>query len=180
LSAHADSNVIVAAIAEQLRGVGQFCHDPDSVPLVWSAGIVCAEHSPARIIPHCGQVSENSSKPARSEHWGVFHEDVARSHLANDSHHVVPHSASLSVNSGAFSGCADVLAGKPSRYHVNTSAPRSAVKGANVIPNRERRENAFILSGDKNACGVGFPLDGANCAPSEEVPAKYSATSARE
>ena len=52
----------------------------------------CAQHSPARIIPQRGQVSENSSKPARSEDWGVFHEDEARSHLANDARHVRPHS----------------------------------------------------------------------------------------
>jgi hypothetical protein len=68
------------------------------------------------------------------------------------------------------------LAGKPSRNHVNTSSPRSSVKVANVIPDRERRENAVILSGGKNASGVGFPFDGADCSPSKEFPAEYSAT----
>lgn len=51
---------------------------------------------------------------------------------------------------------------------------------ANVIPNRERREKAFILSGDKNACGVGFPLNGADGGPAEELAPKYAATSACE
>jgi hypothetical protein len=55
-----------------------------------------------------------------------------------------------------------------------------SVKGANVIPNRERREKAVILSGDEYACGIGFPLDGANGSPSEQVSAKNSATSACE
>jgi hypothetical protein len=64
------------------------------------------------------------------------------------------------------------LAGKPSRYHVNKSAPRLSVKGLNVIPNRERREKAFILSAGKYSGGVGFPFDGADGSPSEEVPAK--------
>ena len=48
------------------RGVGQ---NPDPVPPVRSAGMVRAQHSPPRIIPHLGQVSENSSKPPKSEHW---------------------------------------------------------------------------------------------------------------
>jgi hypothetical protein len=86
----------------------------------------------------------------------------------------------LSVNARAFSGDADVLAGKPARNHVNNSAPRSSVKGANVIPNREGREKAVILSGDKYACGVWVALNGANRSPSEQFAAQYSATSARE
>jgi hypothetical protein len=141
---------------------------------------ICSQHSPSRIIPHFGQVSENSSKPARSEHWRVFHEDVAGCHFANDPGHFHPHSRSLSVDSSAFSGATDVLAGKAARNHVNTSSPRLSVKGANVVPDRERRENAVILSGGKNASGVWFPFDGADCSPSKEFPAKYSATSACE
>jgi hypothetical protein len=79
-----------------------------------------------------------------------------------------------------FSGSADILTGKSARYDVNKAAPRAAVKGANVIPNRERRENAVILSGGKYACGVGFALDGADGAPAEQVSTEYATTSARE
>jgi hypothetical protein len=93
---------------------------------------------------------------------------------------VTPHAAALAVDAGAFSGCADVLARKSARNDVNNAAPRSSVKGLNVIPNRERRENAVILSGGKNASWVGFPLDGADGSPSKQVSAKYSATSACE
>jgi hypothetical protein len=55
-----------------------------------------------------------------------------------------------------------------------------SVKGLYVIPNRERREKAVILSGAQYACWVGFPLDSADCSPSKEVSPKYSSTSARE
>ena len=88
-------------------GVG---HNPDSIPSVRGANVVRSQHSPFRIIPHRGQVSENSSKPARSEHWGVFHEDESGSYFANDPGHVVPHSRPCAVDSGAFACCADVLA----------------------------------------------------------------------
>jgi len=86
----------------------------------------------------------------------------------------------LSGDSCSLSSKADVLARESSRYHVNNAAPWSSVKGANVIPNREGREKAVILSCDKNACGVWLSLNGANGAPSDKLPAKYSATSARE
>jgi hypothetical protein len=72
------------------------------------------------------------------------------------------------------------LAWKSARYDVNNAAPRSAVKGLNVIPNRESRENPVILSGDKYASWVMPPLDCADGSPSEQMPTEDSSTSARE
>ena len=65
---------------------------------------------------------------------------------------------------------------KTPRYHVNKSAPRSSVKGLNVIPNRERREKAFILPSGKYSGGIWFPFDGADGSPSEELTAKDAAS----
>jgi hypothetical protein len=176
-----------AAIAEQLLGVGQRSNDPDSISEVVCArrsvisdGVGCSQHSPSRIIPHRGQVPENSVEPSLSKERGVFHEDVEGSNVANDSCHVVPHSAALSVDSSALSGTTNILARESSRNHVNTASPWSSVKGSHVIPNRERRENAVILSGDKYACGVGLPLNATDGLPSEQFAAEYAATSACE
>jgi hypothetical protein len=141
---------------------------------------VSSEHSPSRIEPHAGQVCENSVESPSSEHWRVLHEHEARSHFANDAGHFHPQSAALAVESIASAGDADVLTGKPARYHVNNAAPRPSVKGANVIPNRERRENAVILSLGKYARGVGLALDGADDSPSKQVAAENAATSACE
>ena len=131
-----------------------------------------SEHSPFRIVPHLGQVSEYNSKSPRSEYWAVLHEDVSRSYLANDPRHVLPHPAPFPCDPCASSGTADVLAREASRYHVNKSAPRGSVKGLNVIPNRERREKAFILSGGKYSSWVGFKFDGADAFPSEQLSSK--------
>jgi hypothetical protein len=147
---------------------------------VRSTGIVRSEHAPFRIVPHRGQVTEHSIKSSKSEGWRVFHEDESRSNLANDPRHVSPHAGSLSVDSSAFACDADVLARESSRHHVNTASPWSSVKGLHVIPNRERREKSVILPCDEYACGVGVPLDGAHGSPSEQVPAEYASTSARE
>jgi hypothetical protein len=72
------------------------------------------------------------------------------------------------------------LARKAARYDINNSSPRSAVKGLNVIPDREGREKAVILSGGKYASCVGFPFDCADGSPSEQLSGKYSAASACE
>jgi hypothetical protein len=176
-SAHADSGVIVAAIALQLLGVG---HNPDSVSLVWRTNGCCRYDTPSRIKPHRGQVPENSIESSRSEHWGVFHIDISGFHFANDSRHVTPHSRSGSFDASASSSGRNVLTGKSSRYDINTSCPRFSVKGLNVIPNRERRENSVILSREQYACCVGFPLNGTDSAPSKQVSPEYSSTSACE
>jgi hypothetical protein len=89
---------------------------------------------------------------------------------------VLPHPAAFSGDACSLSGTADVLAWEAARYHVNKAAPWSSVKGLNVIPNRERREKAFILSGGKYSSGVWFPLDCTDGFPSEELAAKDAAS----
>jgi len=158
-------------------GVG---HNPDSLAKVGRADIGSSQHSPSRIKPQGGQVAENNSESARSENWRVFHERIAGSYFTDDSRHFQPEAGSLAVDAGALAGGADVLAGKAARYHVNKSAPWPSVKGAHVIPNRERREKAIILAGAQYACGIGVVFDGADGAPAEEVAAEYAATSPSE
>ncbi len=156
------------------------CHQPEPVPLMRRPNIGSSQHCPPAVIPERGQVTEDSPKSSSKEGWTVLHEDVAGSNLANDARHVPPHPAALSVDSCTPPRHADVLAGKAARYDVNTAAPRSSVKGLNVIPDREGREKAVILSGGKNASCVGFPLNGADGSPSEQMASEYAATSACE
>jgi hypothetical protein len=99
-SFQADSGVIVAAIALQLRGVG---HKPEPVSLVRRSNIGSSHNSPPRVIPERGKVSKDSGKSSMNEHWAVLHEDVAGSYFANHPRHVLPHSAAFSINSGPFS-----------------------------------------------------------------------------
>jgi len=145
-----------------------------------SDGVLRAQHSPFRIVPHRGQVAEYGSKPPPSKRWGVLHEHVAGSYCANDPSHFRPKPGSFASDSCALAGDADVLAGKAARYHVNTASPRPSVKGANVIPNRERREKAVILSGGKYAGAVGVDFDGADGSPPEQDASEYASTSACE
>ena len=158
-------------------GVG---HHPKAVTLVRSSDVACSEHHPLRIVPERGKVFEDDAEPPVDEERAVLDEDVARHDFADDSGHLTPEAASLAVDACAAASGRDVLTGKSSRYDVNTASPWSAVKGANVIPYRERRERAFILSGDEYPCGIGVELDGAHGTPPKKDAGKYASTSARE
>jgi hypothetical protein len=155
-------------------------HKPEAVPLVERTDISSSQHCPSAVIPESGQVTEDDSEPPSNESWAVLHEDEAGSNLANDARHFRPEAGTLTTDAGPFARNADVLAWEAARNHVNTSAPRVSVKGPNVIPNREGREKSVVLPGGKNACCVGFSLDGADRSPSEELAAEYASTSARE
>jgi hypothetical protein len=156
-------------------GVG---HKPESVALMRRSNVGSSQHCPSTVIPERGQVTEYDSESASNECWTVFHEDVSGSNLANDPRHVSPHTGSLATDSCAFPGNADVLARKAARYDVNNSAPRSAVKGLNVIPYREGRKKAVILSGGKYASWVWLPFDCADSSPSEQLSPSFSPASA--
>jgi hypothetical protein len=140
----------------------------------------CSQHSPSRIKPHRGQITEDCGQSSVRECWRVFHEHVSRSNFANDSAHFAPQPTSLSIETLAGSGNADVLARKSTRYHINKSTPGSPIKGSDIIPNWKRLKHSVVLSRQQYVSGVLVSLNGANTAPSREDAAKYSSTSARE
>ena len=108
--------------------------------------MVSAEHSPSRIHPHLGQVSENSAKPPRSEHWRVFHVRELWSYFVNDPGHFHPEAGSLAVDSCAFSSGANVLAREPAADDIDVSAPPIPVEGSHVVPYWERVEDSVALA----------------------------------
>jgi hypothetical protein len=118
-------------------GVGS--KDPDSLASVWRPGVGSSQHTPFRIIPQRGQVSENDSKPPRSEHWAVLHKRESRSYLANDAGHVSPHSRPFAVNPCALARCGYVLTRETAAHDIDATAPRQSIERLNVIPDRESR-----------------------------------------
>jgi hypothetical protein len=143
-------------------------------------GVGSRYNAPSRIVPQRGKVANDSDPSPNSEHWRVFHEDEARLYLANNSPHFAPESAFLAFDPSPFSGAGDVRAGKAARNDVNNSSPRAAVKGFHVRPNGERLKTSIVLSLRQNGRGVGITFNGADGAPSEQVPPEYAATSACE
>jgi hypothetical protein len=101
-------------------------------------------------------------------------------YFADDSRHVLPHTASLAFDSGTFSCGGDVLTREASRHHINTASPWLSVEGLYVIPDREGFETSVVLSGDQNVPCVGIPFDGADGSPPEEFSPENTASSACE
>ena len=155
-------------------------NNPQPLSLMGSAAGVRAQHSPRRIKPQRGQVTEDDLQPSANKSWGVLHEDVSRLHLANDPRHLSPEPAALAVDTCAFARDGYVLAGKPARNHVNNASPGSPIKGADVIPYGEGREAAVVLARAEDGLRVGVALDGADAAPAEQVSTKDAAASACE
>ena len=88
-----------------MRGVG---HNPDPLASVRRSNIVRSQHTPPRIIPQRGKVTEDHGKSSGNKERAVFHEDVARSYLTDDSRHLAPEAAVLAVDPGTFARAADV------------------------------------------------------------------------
>jgi hypothetical protein len=140
----------------------------------------CSQHTPSRIEPQRGQVSENGSKPPSNESWGVFHEDVARSNLANDPSKLTPEPRSGPSDPCPFAGNADVLAWETTRDDIHTSSPGLPVEGTHVVPDREGLQAAVVLAGLEHLAGVVVGLNGADGSPSQQVASENAASMACE
>jgi len=114
-------------------GVG---NNPHSGSLVWKAKVASPYAAPPSIIPDVGQVPENSVKPSSQERSGVFHENEARSYLANKTEVLGPKAAALAINADLSTCARDVLAREPSADDVNGNSIGSKAfcgKGSDVI-----------------------------------------------
>jgi len=108
----------------------------------------------------------------------VFGKDVPGSDICHDSTHFRP-----KIIGCVFSRCgvAVSLARKSSSDDINNAAPRSAVKGTNVIPYREWGSKAsIILSLCKSASAVPIQLDSADGSESKHLRGKQASTNTRE
>lgn len=171
-----DNSLIDVVGVGSIPVVGSVRKNPDAVSLVRSSDIGSSEHTPRRIKPHAGKVSENDIEPARSEVRAVFDEDKLRRNLFDDSRELSPEPRLLPFEAGAITSARDVLTGEPSADDVDEPAPRLAVESDNVIPDREGREETIALSGEQNAAAIGINFDSADGHVTEEAPAQEPTT----
>jgi hypothetical protein len=81
----------VPSFQSRVVGVG-IREEPDAITAVMGADGCSRNAIPFRVIPARGQVREDDVEPAAPERRDVFHEDVARSKLANDAGELEPES----------------------------------------------------------------------------------------
>ena len=91
------------------------------------------------------------------EAWDVFQEDVARSHVANDSHNAAP-DPSFVVDAFLASGLRPRLARESRNDAIHDSTPRLAVEASNISPDRRVIQATIFHTRDQDCCRKGFSL----------------------
>jgi hypothetical protein len=156
--------------------VGVGSNDPHAVASVRRTDVPSSKHSPRRIKPQVGKPSDDAIQSASAQIRGVFREHIRRLNLANDSEHLKPQARAVAVQSCASPCAGYVLAGEASADDVDSSTPRSAVEGPDVIPDRERIEVSVSLPLRQHSLTVRFELDGTDGSPPKQPGGKQSAS----
>jgi hypothetical protein len=79
----------VGATPMQASAVGVGQH-PNPVAFVRGACVMRSQHSPPRMKPQRGKVTEDHGKSSPYKHRAVFHPNEARSYLTDNSRHLCP------------------------------------------------------------------------------------------
>jgi len=137
----------------------------------------CRKHTPSRIKPQRGQVSENSTKvSASNERWHVLQQCVAWSYFAKYSCGCRPHVSFVGC-SPSLTGATERLARKPGGNDIDSTAPLMPAEGSHVVPDRKLFEAAVSLSLEQDPLTVVVDLDRADGAPAEQSTAEQSPAS---
>ena len=90
--------------------------------------------------------------------FDVLGEDDAGSHFADDPLDLGPQVAGIGLPA-ALSGEAEGLAGITGREDMNAAAPRSAVEGSQIVPDRRAIQGLVFHPCHESGRSMGFPLD---------------------
>ena len=150
-------------VPEQARGVGQLVpladrEDEEPLALVGRADFRRREEACRKAVAHadqsCGDFGE-----AEAEMMGdILEEDEGRFDLADDAGDMRPEVARV-VGAPAFARDGERLARIARSDDVHRAAPRTAVEGGNVVPERRAIQGRVFHPRHESGCGVGFPFD---------------------
>ena len=112
-------------------------HNPEALPQVWGPAFGRRKHSPFRIEPRRGQVTEDGSEVSGSNQtWDVLQKRPFRSYFTKYSDGVWPHVPGV-VLSFLLSLTTERLTRKAGGNDIDLSAPRGSFEGPHVVPYRE-------------------------------------------
>lgn len=119
---------------------------------------------PLRRPPDRGQAFEDLLEGRtivdREQPWHILDEQHRRSTVADDPPDVRPE-PSLVTDAGASTSHGCRLTGEPRSDDIHDSAPRCAVEGCEIVPDRKRIQRFFFHSRHEGGCNVGLPFDSA-------------------
>jgi hypothetical protein len=135
--------------------VGQ---EPEALAFVWCANLGRAEQAPFRIEPDVGKITEDEWQTSPNKSGDVFQENKSWSHVTNDPEDGRPEPAFV-VNSVLVSRNAKWLAWETGSDAIHFSAPRFAIEGREIVPDRSAIQ--VLLCHPRHEIGrcVGIPLN---------------------
>jgi hypothetical protein len=116
---------------------------------------------PFRIEPALGKLGKDVGEPKRNVSRDVLEEHERGFALVDDSSHVRPEMPLVGV-AATLAGDAERLTGIPCSDEIHDSAPRLAVEGREIVPDRSAIQGRVFHPRHEHGRGEGFPLDEAN------------------
>jgi len=150
-------------VPEQARGVGQVValamgEDEEPLALVGRADFRRREEARRKLVAHADQ-SAGDFGEAEAEMMGdILEEDEGRFDLADDAGDMGPEVARV-IRTPALARDGERLARIARSDDVHRAAPRAAVEGGNVVPERCAIQGRVFHPRHESGCGVGFPFD---------------------
>ncbi len=150
-------------VPEQARGVGQFAafsvgEDEQPLTLVGCTDFRRREEARRKAVAHVDQSSGDFGKAEAEMMGDVLKEDEWRLDLADDAGDMRPE-VSRVFRALSFARDGERLARIARSDDVHRAAPRAAVEGSNVVPDRCRIQGRVFHPRHENGRGVGVPLD---------------------
>lgn len=150
-------------VPEQARGVGQVVsladsEDEQAFAPVGRADFRRREEARRKLVAHADQ-SAGDFGEAEAEMMGdVFEEHEGRLDLGDDAGDMRPKVARV-VRPQPLARDGERLARIARSDDVHRAAPRAAVEGSNVVPDRRLIQGRVFHPRHESGCGVGFPFD---------------------
>jgi hypothetical protein len=150
-------------VPEQARGVGQVVsfadgEDEQAFAFVGRADFRRREEACRKAVAHADQ-SAGDFWEAEAEMMGdILEEDEGRLDLTDDPGDMRPEVARI-VRTPALACDRERLARVARSDDVHRAAPRAAVEGSNVVPDRRAIQGRVLHPRHQSGCGEGFPFD---------------------
>ena len=150
-------------VPEQARGVGQFVVLADgeyeqALPFVRRTDFRRRKEACRKAVAHADQ-SAGDFGEAEAEMMGdILEEDEGRLDLSDDAGDMRPEVAWV-VRAPAFARDGERLARISRSNDVHRAAPRTAIEGSNVVPDRRAIQGRVFHPRHESGRGVGFPFD---------------------
>ncbi len=150
-------------VPEQARGVGQLVpfsdrEDEQPLALVGRADFRRREEACRKAVAHADQ-SAGDFGEAEAEMMGdILEKHEGRFDIADDAGDMRPEVARV-IRTPALARDGERLARIARSDDIHRAAPRAAVEGGNVVPERCAIQGRVFHPRHEGGCGVGFPFD---------------------